>query len=122
MLLGQILKNTAEDNPDKEAIPKAVEMIRGFLKRVNEESGKSENRFNLWQLDQQLVFKPGESAVSFYNSFLGHKIKIVISMFIRTFVCETISVSWCIKAPLVVVEDPQASKATCSYSCSITRC
>lgn len=41
-----------------------IKLIKEFLDRVNIESGKAENRFNLWQLDQQLVFKPGEVAVS----------------------------------------------------------
>ena len=38
-------------------------MVREFLKAVNFESGKTENRFNLLQLDQALVFKPGEQVV-----------------------------------------------------------
>ena len=38
-------------------------MVREFLKAVNSESGKTENRFNLLQLDQALVFKPGEQVV-----------------------------------------------------------
>lgn len=35
--------------------------MREFLAKVNVETGKSENRFNLAQLDQQLVFKNGEA-------------------------------------------------------------
>jgi hypothetical protein len=58
------MKHTPDDNPDKEDIPKATEMIKDFLTRVNEESGKSENMFNLAQLDQQLVFRHGENFVS----------------------------------------------------------
>jgi hypothetical protein len=38
--------------------------VRAFLSRVNEESGRAENRFNLAQLDSQLIFKPGEQVVS----------------------------------------------------------
>lgn len=64
LLLEQVLKHTEDSNPDKIVIPKVIKLVREFLKRVNIESGKSENRFNLWQLDQQLVFKPGEAAVS----------------------------------------------------------
>lgn len=37
--------------------------MREFLTKVNIETGKSENRFNLAQLDQQLVFKNGEAVV-----------------------------------------------------------
>lgn len=61
LLLETILKYTPEGNPDKEAIPKAVKMIRELLVKVNYESGRSEARFNLAQLDQQLIFKPGEA-------------------------------------------------------------
>lgn len=61
LLLETILKYTPEGNSDKEAIPKAVEMIRALLVKVNFESGRSEARFNLAQLDQQLIFKPGEA-------------------------------------------------------------
>lgn len=61
LLLETILKYTPDGNPDKEAIPKAVGMIRALLVKVNFESGRSEARFNLAQLDQQLIFKPGEA-------------------------------------------------------------
>ncbi|KAJ9123210.1 hypothetical protein QFC22_001404 [Naganishia vaughanmartiniae] len=61
LLLKEILKHTPDDNPDKTEIPKVTELIKDFLTRVNEESGKSENMFNLAQLDQQLVFRPGEN-------------------------------------------------------------
>ena len=39
-------------------------MIRAFLTKVNIESGKSENIFELAQIEQQLVFRPGENLVS----------------------------------------------------------
>ncbi|GAA5915934.1 hypothetical protein JCM6882_000184 [Rhodosporidiobolus microsporus] len=61
LLLGACLKHTADDNPDKAAIPKVIKLVREFLDKVNVETGKSENRFNLAQLDQQLVFKNGEA-------------------------------------------------------------
>ncbi|KAF2807303.1 citron like protein [Mytilinidion resinicola] len=60
LLLEAILKCTAEDNPDKQDIPKAVAMIKGILSKVNEESGKAENHFNLMQLNRDLKFRPGE--------------------------------------------------------------
>ncbi|EWC44553.1 hypothetical protein DRE_06725 [Drechslerella stenobrocha 248] len=60
LLLEAVLKNTADDNPDKQALPKAIEMIRECLSKVNVESGRAENTFNLMQLDQQLQFAPGE--------------------------------------------------------------
>lgn len=63
LLLEACLKHTAEDNPDKTTLPKVVKLVREFLTRVNVETGKSENRFNLAQLDQQLVFRMGEAVV-----------------------------------------------------------
>jgi hypothetical protein len=54
LLLENVLKQTAEDNPDKQDIPKAITMIREVLAQVNEESGKAENHFNLMSLNSQL--------------------------------------------------------------------
>lgn len=60
LLLENVLKYTDEDNPDKTDIPKALKLIRDLLSRVNAESGKAENRFNLRRLHEQLKFRPGE--------------------------------------------------------------
>lgn len=69
LLLEACLKNTPEDNPDKVMLPKVVKLVREFLNSVNIETGKSENRFNLAQLDQQLVFKNGEAVVRLGSYF-----------------------------------------------------
>jgi len=66
LLLEAVLKHTPEDNPDKQTLAQVVTMVREFLGKVNVETGKAENRFNLLQLDQQLVFRPGEHVVGFY--------------------------------------------------------
>ncbi|EFI27376.1 RhoGEF Rgf2 [Coprinopsis cinerea okayama7 len=60
LLLEAVLKHTPKDSPDKTHLPQVIAIIREFLAKVNAESGKSENRFNLLQLHQQLVFRPGE--------------------------------------------------------------
>lgn len=60
LLLEAILKATADDNPDKEDLPKVVKMIKDTLSKVNIESGKAENHFNLMQLNKDLKFRPGE--------------------------------------------------------------
>lgn len=60
LLLDNVLKFTKDDNPDKKDIPKAIGIIRDFLARVNAESGKAENHFNLLQLSQTLKWNPGE--------------------------------------------------------------
>ena len=38
-------------------------MIHEFLGKVNVKTGEAENRFSLMQLDQQLVYRPGEYVV-----------------------------------------------------------
>lgn len=70
-----MLKQTPADHPDKERIPKVVAMVREFLAEVNLQTGRAENRFNLLQLDQQLVFRPGEQVVSpfFCLFFLSYR-------------------------------------------------
>lgn len=60
LLLENILKYTEDGNPDKEDIPKVLGIIRDLLTRVNAESGKAENRFNLRRLHDQLKFRPNE--------------------------------------------------------------
>ena len=60
LLLENVAKYTAEDNPDTQDIPKAISMIKEFLTRVNYESGKAENHFNLVQLAHQLRWNPNE--------------------------------------------------------------
>ncbi|KAK4216603.1 CNH domain-containing protein [Rhypophila decipiens] len=60
LLLDNVLKYTEEGSPDKENIPKVLTMIRDLLSRVNAESGKAENRFNLRRLHEQLRFRPNE--------------------------------------------------------------
>ena len=60
LLLGQVVKYTEDGNPDKQDIPKAINIIKDFLSRVNAESGKAENHFNLVQLNTSLKFAPGD--------------------------------------------------------------
>ncbi|THC89151.1 hypothetical protein EYZ11_011400 [Aspergillus tanneri] len=60
LLLEQVNKSTADDNPDKQDIPNAIKLIKDFLSRVNTESGRAENHFNLVQLNAALKFNPGD--------------------------------------------------------------
>ncbi|KAI9510515.1 CNH domain-containing protein [Russula earlei] len=60
LLLEAVLKHTPDECSDKLDIPKVVTLIREFLAEVNRETGRAENRFNLLQLEQQLLFRPGE--------------------------------------------------------------
>ena len=72
-----MLKYTPDDSQDKTDIPKVIEMIKTFLAKVNIESGKSENIFELAQLEQQLVFRPNESIVSATELRTSEKILMV---------------------------------------------
>ncbi|KAL4980534.1 CNH domain-containing protein [Aspergillus desertorum] len=60
LLLEQVGKNTAEGSADKEDIPNAIRIIKDFLSRVNAESGRAENHFNLVSLNSSLKFGPGD--------------------------------------------------------------
>ncbi|WWC91564.1 uncharacterized protein L201_006510 [Kwoniella dendrophila CBS 6074] len=60
LLLEAVLKYTPDDHQDKIDLPKVIKLIRSFLTKVNIESGKSENIFELAQIEQSLVFRPGE--------------------------------------------------------------
>ncbi|KAH9977526.1 RhoGEF Rgf2 [Russula compacta] len=60
LLLEAVLKHTSDECSDKRDIPKVVTLVREFLAEVNRETGRTENRFNLLQLEQQLLFRPGE--------------------------------------------------------------
>ncbi|RCI05139.1 RHO1 GDP-GTP exchange protein 2 [Rhizopus stolonifer] len=57
LLLREILKKTPDDNPDKELIPKVMDIVAKHLERVNLETGKRENLFNLQQISERLEFK-----------------------------------------------------------------
>ncbi|KAF9371080.1 RHO1 GDP-GTP exchange protein 2 [Podila verticillata] len=57
LLLEAVLKYTPDDNPDKKTLPKVIEIIKDFLQKVNLESGKCENTFNLRQINKGLTWK-----------------------------------------------------------------
>ncbi|KAF9580142.1 RHO1 GDP-GTP exchange protein 2 [Lunasporangiospora selenospora] len=57
LLLEAVLKYTPDDNPDKKALPQAISIIKEFLQKVNLESGKCENTFNLRQIHKSLTWK-----------------------------------------------------------------
>ncbi|CAK7269581.1 RHO1 GDP-GTP exchange protein 2 [Sporothrix epigloea] len=60
LLLENVLKYSDPENPDQKDIPRVLTSIRDLLSRVNAESGKAENRFNLRRLDELLEFRPNE--------------------------------------------------------------
>lgn len=60
LLLGQVIKYTKDGEPDEEALADVIKQVKQFLSKVNEETGKSENRFQMANLSDLLIFKPGE--------------------------------------------------------------
>lgn len=64
-------------------LPQVVKLVREFLNNVNIETGKSENRFNLAQLDQQLVFKNGEAVVSILFHRQDNLMKLISLIWLR---------------------------------------
>ncbi|KAG0650347.1 Rho1 guanine nucleotide exchange factor 1 [Hyphodiscus hymeniophilus] len=60
LLLENVFKYSEPGSKDLQDVPKAIQMIRDLLHRVNAESGKAENRFNLKRLHEQLRFRPNE--------------------------------------------------------------
>jgi hypothetical protein len=60
LLLENVLKYTDPAGQDIHDIPQAITMIKALLNKVNAESGKAENRFNLKRLHEQLRFRPNE--------------------------------------------------------------
>ncbi|RIB24986.1 Dbl homology domain-containing protein [Gigaspora rosea] len=61
LLLEAILKQTPYGHPDSNSLPKVIILIKDFLSKVNSESGKSENRFNLQQLNDRLISSGSEN-------------------------------------------------------------
>lgn len=57
LLLNEIHKHTPADHPDLQDLPKAVTIIKRFLFRVNLETGKAKNRFDLERIHYNLSFK-----------------------------------------------------------------
>ncbi|KAI8380101.1 CNH domain-containing protein [Blakeslea trispora] len=63
LLLREILKKTPDDSPDKILIPQVMEIVTKYLERVNAETGKRENLFNLQQIQERLEFKSPQEYV-----------------------------------------------------------
>lgn len=57
LLLREILKHTPEGKADGEVLPRVMDIIKDYLTRVNSETGKAENRFNLQQINERLSYK-----------------------------------------------------------------
>ena len=63
LLLEGILKHTPENNLDRHDIPKAMDIIKGVLTRMNVTTGLAKNRFDLMRIGAHLRFKNQEDAI-----------------------------------------------------------
>ncbi|KAK9460756.1 CNH domain-containing protein [Lipomyces oligophaga] len=61
LLLNAVLKHTPEDSVDTQDLQKAVDMIKDLLSKLNVETGKASNRYELMLLSQSLVVQHGET-------------------------------------------------------------
>lgn len=68
LLLNKILKYTPDDNPDKTAIPEFIEKITDLMNRMNAETGRRKNRFDLRCIHQNLRFREKTDAVASINN------------------------------------------------------
>lgn len=74
LLLREILKHTPENHPDCKTIPTVMGIINRYLERVNEESGKTENRFSLEVLEKKLsYYKKSQDIVSAHLYYLKQR-------------------------------------------------
>ncbi|KAI9296940.1 CNH-domain-containing protein [Neoconidiobolus thromboides FSU 785] len=55
LLLEAIIKHTESDNPDIENMQKVIKIIKGFLNRINIETGKADNKLKLTRLSKLLL-------------------------------------------------------------------
>lgn len=86
LLLREILKKTPDDSPDKILIPQVMGIVTKYLERVNAETGKRENLFNLQQIQERLEFKsPQEYVVSLKFSQYTMKALTVDFFFLKGF-------------------------------------
>ncbi|KAJ3009607.1 RHO1 GDP-GTP exchange protein 2 [Thoreauomyces humboldtii] len=60
LLLKSAMDAAADHHPDRTLLPQAIHVIREVLSSINLVAGRAENKLKLEQLQQSLVFNPGE--------------------------------------------------------------
>ncbi|KNC95938.1 uncharacterized protein SPPG_08691 [Spizellomyces punctatus DAOM BR117] len=60
LLLRSALDKSPENHPDRALLPQAISVIKDVLSKINREAGRAENLLKLHQLQNQLIFNPGE--------------------------------------------------------------
>lgn len=74
LLLEAILKRTPTNHPDREAIPKVMEIIKGIMNRMNRTAGETKNKFDLRRMNANLRFKnQSDEIVSWLSRWEGFR-------------------------------------------------
>jgi len=63
LLLSAILKDSPHSHEDKETIPQVQEVLKVLLKETETGVTTAKDRVEIWQYNENLVFKPGEAIV-----------------------------------------------------------
>ena len=63
LLLSGILKETPTNHEDRDSIPQVQEVLKALLKETETGVTTAKQRVEIWQYNENLVFKPGEAVV-----------------------------------------------------------
>lgn len=66
LLLDAIIKFTAEDHVDRVTLRKVIDILKGYLNRINIETGKADNKLKLSRLSHLIVGSPSELRVTLH--------------------------------------------------------
>ncbi|RCI06133.1 hypothetical protein CU098_012465 [Rhizopus stolonifer] len=61
LLLGAVFKKTAEDHPDKTHLAACMEIVKDVASRVDEATVMTKNTLRIYEIEQRIRFKPGET-------------------------------------------------------------
>ena len=65
LLLKGIVEASTEGHEDHDSIPHVIEVIKSLLKETQPGVASAEQKVELWRYNSNLVFKPGETVVSY---------------------------------------------------------
>lgn len=65
LLLKGILEETPEGHEDRETIPQVLEVIKALGKETEPGVVSAKQKVEVWRYNSNLVFKPGETIVSY---------------------------------------------------------
>lgn len=65
LLLKGIVEASTEGHEDHDSIPHVIDVIKSLLKETQPGVASAEQKVELWQYNSNLVFKTGETVVSY---------------------------------------------------------